>query len=37
MKNAVVMAAFAYGAAMSDSRVPRKLLRWQGETGPFSG
>ncbi len=27
MKNAVVMAAFAYDAAMSDSRVPRKLLK----------
>jgi len=27
MKNAVVMAAFAYDAAMSDVRVPRKLLK----------
>ena len=27
MKNAVVMAAFAYEAAMSDTRVPRKLLK----------
>jgi Zn-dependent M28 family amino/carboxypeptidase len=27
MKNAVVIAAFAYEAAMSDARVPRKLLK----------
>jgi carboxypeptidase Q len=27
MKNAVVMAAFAYEAAMSEARVPRKLLK----------
>jgi Zn-dependent M28 family amino/carboxypeptidase len=27
MKNAVVMAAFAYQAAMSDARIPRKPLR----------
>ena len=27
MKNAVIMAAFAYNAAMSDARIPRKTVK----------